>query len=176
MWTSVQEFPFYCCILFLLMSIITVIQIRKQADSVVKVRTVINFLTSVLRHEERETQFLKFFVNHTMLTIPNVRRILWCLRSLSVEIWKTPTTSSTAEIQLYASMAETQLSATMVQSQLLNWLFFKIFKFSGPSLPGMTSSTLQLHFLSGGLLWQWRLSYPLRASVKLHPMTMHLNS
>ena len=31
----------------------------------------------------------------------------------------------------------------------LNWLFFKIIKFSGPSLLGMTSSTLQPHFLSG---------------------------
>ena len=55
-------------------------------------------------------------------------------------------------------------------------LFFKILKFSGPSLLGMTSSTLQPHFLSGGLLWQWWLSYPLHASVKLHPMTMQLNS
>ena len=27
-----------------------------------------------------------------------------------------------------------------------------------------------------GLLWQWWLSYPLRASVKLYPITMHLNS
>ena len=58
----------------------------------------------------------------------------------------------------------------------LNWLFFKILKFSGPSLPGMTSSTLLPHFLSGGLWWQWWLSYPFRVSVKLHPMTMHLNS
>ena len=33
----------------------------------------------------------------------------------------------------------------------LNWLFFNFLKFSGPSLPGMTSSTLQPHFLSGGL-------------------------
>ena len=31
----------------------------------------------------------------------------------------------------------------------LNWLFFKILKFLGPSLPGMTSSILQAHFLSG---------------------------
>ena len=58
----------------------------------------------------------------------------------------------------------------------LNWIFFKILKFSGPSLLGMTSSTLRPYFLSGELLWQWWLSYPLRTSVKLHPMTMHLNS
>ena len=36
-----------------------------------------------------------------------------------------------------------QLSAYMAQSKLSTWLFFKIFKFSGPSLPGMTSFTLQ---------------------------------
>ena len=47
----------------------------------------------------------------------------------------------------------------------LNWLFFKILKFSGTSLPGMTSSTLQSHFLSGGLLRKCWLSYPLSASV-----------
>ena len=47
----------------------------------------------------------------------------------------------------------------------LNWLFFKILKFSGPSLPGMTLSTLQPHFLSGDLLRQWWLSYSLRTSV-----------
>ena len=62
---------------------------------------------------------------------------------------KNPTTSSTAQIQLYASTAGTQLSVSMVQSQHLNWLFFKILKFSGPSLPGMTSSIFQPHFLSG---------------------------
>ena len=42
----------------------------------------------------------------------------------------------------------TQLSPNFVQSQL-PILFFKIFKFLGPSLPGMTSFKLQPHFLSG---------------------------
>ena len=56
-----------------------------------------------------------------------------------------------------------------------NSLFFKILKVSGPSLLSMTSSTLQPLFLSGGLIWQWWLSYPLRACVKLYPMTVHLN-
>ena len=39
-------------------------------------------MTSVQRHEERDTILTK-------LTIPNARCILWCLRSLSVEIRKT---------------------------------------------------------------------------------------
>ena len=41
-----------------------------------------------------------------------------------------------------------QLSAYIVQNQL-PILFFKIFQFSGPSLPGMTSFTLQLIFYLG---------------------------
>ena len=76
---------------------------------------------------------------------------------------KIPTISSTAQIQLSTEWQRTQSSASMVQSQLptlcldgrnstvclhgpistLNWLFFKILKFSRPSLLGMTSSTLQ---------------------------------
>ena len=61
------------------------------------------------------------------------------------------------------------------QNPTLNWLFFKILKFSGPSLSGMRPSTFQSHFMSGRLLWQWWLLYPMRASVKLYPITMHLN-
>ena len=45
----------------------------------------------------------------------------------------------------------------------LNWPFFKVLKFSGSSLLGMTSSTYQSHFLSRCLLW--KLLYPLRTSV-----------
>ena len=59
--------------------------------------------------------------------------ISWCLRSLSVEICKT---------------------RPHLNDGKLNWRLFKILRFSGPSLLGMTSSTLQSHFLSGGLLWQ----------------------
>ena len=71
---------------------------------------------------------------------------------------------------LSVPMAETQSSASMIQCQP-STDSLKILKFSGPPLPGMTSFTLQPHFLSWGLLWQWWLSYPLHASVKLHPMT-----
>ena len=78
----------------------------------------------------------------------NGRRILGCLRSLSVGIRKT---------QLHLQRPK---SNSMPQWQKLNFLppwsnlnfqltLFKILRFSGPSLPGMTSSTLQSHFLSG---------------------------
>ena len=46
-------------------------------------------LISVLRLEERDTNF--YYADHAMLTIPNARRILLSLRSLSVEICETPT-------------------------------------------------------------------------------------
>ena len=38
--------------------------------------------------------------------------------------------------------------------RILNYCLFKIFKLSGPSLLGTTSSTLQSHFLSWCLFWQ----------------------
>ena len=107
----------------------------------------INLFSSVLRHEERDTTL-------TMLTIPNARRILWCLRSLSE---KKTTTSSTA------------------QSQLLTDSFSKSSN-SQPIFSGHDVIHTPTLFPVGGLLWQWWLSYPLRASVKLYPMAMRLNS
>ena len=72
-----------------------------QADSCSGTNAFINFLTSVHRHEERDTIL-------TLLTIPNALRILWCLRSLSVEIRKTQLFDSTVESPTLNSMAETQ--------------------------------------------------------------------
>ena len=82
----------------LLMSVIIIhIQIRKQANTnsgglctnagenrrnlLFRYERFYQFLTSVLRHQERDTIL-------TMLTIPNASHILWCVRSLSVEIRK----------------------------------------------------------------------------------------
>ena len=142
-----------------------------QADSIVLVRTVL--LTSRLQFiDTKRERHNSYFANPTY----NVRHISWCLRSQFISAGRGPknlTTSSTVE---NTSMAETQLLCLHGSMSTPNWLFFKILKFSGPSLLGMTSSTLQPHFLSGGLLWQWWLSYPLRTSVKLYPMTVHLNS
>ena len=117
-----------------MISIATAIQI--QADTVVSgTKAFINFWLRFFE-ARKETQFLKVYANHTTWLHPHARCILWCLRSQSLEICKT---------WPHASMAETQRSN-------LNWHFFKIFKFSGPFSPGMSSSTLQPHFLSDGLL------------------------
>ena len=82
----------------------------------------------------------------------NARYILWCLRSLLVEICKT---------WPHASMVEN--SYIVFNGSIPNYIFqlsksnrhlFKILKLSGSSLLGMTSSILQPTFLSGGILWQ----------------------
>ena len=57
---------------------------------------------------------------------------------------------------------------------------FQLTLFQNPQILRNISSGFDViqipaHFLSGGLLWQSPLSYPLRTSVKLYPMTIHLN-
>ena len=62
---------------------------KRQRDSVFSGTN--GLLISRLRffNTRRETQFLKAYANHTIWPHPNAWRILWCLRSLSVEIRKT---------------------------------------------------------------------------------------
>ena len=105
----------------------------------------INFLTSVLQHEERDT----ILTILTILSDPtNTLCILWCLRSLLVEIWKTQLhlQNPTLNFQLNGSNST---FACMVQCQLSTDVFFQNPQILSPSLLGMTSSTLQPHFLSG---------------------------
>ena len=55
-----------------------------------------------------------------------------------------------------------------------NWPFFKIFKFSGPSLPGVTSFTLQLiSYL--GFIMTIVIVISFAHEHKLYPTTVHLN-
>ena len=77
--------PCLCCIATMI-SIPTVIQthLQTQVDSVVSgTNGFINFLISFHGNTRWETQFLLCWPH------PYAQRILWCLRSLSVEIWKT---------------------------------------------------------------------------------------
>ena len=129
--------------------IIILIQIRIQAVSVVSdTDAFINFWL-LFFDIRRETQFLKVFRNHTMLTpTPNVRPILWCLRSQFISAGRDLKNST---LRLNGRIPNSRLLGPI---STLNWLFFKILKFSGPSLPSMVSSTHQPHFLPGGLLWQ----------------------
>ena len=118
-----------CCIIWCLSQLWykLIYNCKTLANSVVQVRTFYKLLTSAQSDTRRETQFLlcwPYYVDPT-----NARRILWCLRSLSVEIRKT-------QLHLQRPKSNSQLS-------------FKILRFSGPSLQGMTSSALQPHYLSG---------------------------
>ena len=92
------------------------------------------FLLSVLGDTRRKTQILKVYANHTMLT-PHAQRILWCLRSLFISVVRDPNWSVLIRSEkLHDSTVENPTK-----------LLFKILKFSGPSLPGMTSSTHSIH-------------------------------
>ena len=118
-----------CCIAIMI-SITTVIQI--QADSFVSdTNGFINFLlwsmaTRGVRH------------NHTMLSHPNARRIL---SSQFISGGRDPKNSN-------ARLNSRKINCT-VNNRILNFCLFKILRFSGPSLLGVTSSTLQPHFRSG---------------------------
>ena len=106
----------------------------------------IQILVSVLRHEERDTIL-------TMLTIlsdlhPNVRRILRCLRSLSVEIRKT-------QLHLQRPKSNSQLNGRELNF-LPPWsnLNFQLTLFQNPSiLRNIFSEHDVIHTLSPFSVW-----------------------
>ena len=142
-------------------SITTVIQYicKTRADSVVSSTNglLISWLRSMTTRRKRHNSY---YANPH----PNMRRIQWCLRSLSVEIWKTQLHLSTVKIQLSLSTAKSNrpFSKSSNSQDHLFWAWRH--PHSSPI------SCLGVYY------GKWWLSYPLRASVKLHPMTMHLDS
>ena len=168
----------------IMISITTILQIHSQMQMQYTCRNrgtllfryelFINFLTSVHWHVERDTIHKIFSWSYHANPTPDVRPFMWWLRSQFISI-----PAEIRKTQIFDSMAESPTLngrnlTVCLQGPMstFNWLFLKILKFSGPSLPGMTSSTLQPLFLSSDLIWQWWLWYPLRPSVSLHPMTM----
>ena len=110
--------------------------IQRQADFVVSgTNAFINFLTSVHRHEERDTIL-------TMLTIlsdpTNALRIPWCLRSLLVEIKKTQLHLQWSNLNFNSSMAENSILCLHGPMSTFNSRVFKILK------------------KSAHLFWAWR--------------------
>ena len=94
-------------------------------------------------HEERDTIL-------TMLT-PSQRTVHLLMFKISVSgDPKNPTTSFNGQNPTLNG----RIPNSRLNGPISTDVFSNILKFSGPSLLGMTSSTLQLHFLSGGLLWQ----------------------
>ena len=98
-----------------------------------------------------ERQFLKVFRNHTMLTTPK-RSAHLVVQSQFLKIIVGPqllTIIVGPQLQLCAIEADNPTVCLPGPKSTPNWLFFKIFKFSWPLFPSMTSFTLQPHFLSG---------------------------
>ena len=92
----------------------------------------------------RETQFLKVYANHTMLTPPQCVAHLVMFK-ISIHLCQLRSTCLNGRKPNFNSQRlNTQLHLSTV----------KILKFSGPCLLDTTSSKLQSHFLSGSLLWQ----------------------
>ena len=128
------------------LAIIIIIQVQIRAILSFQIRTgLFIFGFGPWWHVEREARFLKAYANHTMLTPPQCTAHLVMFK-ISIHLSR----SRSGRLNLTLNGRKT----TCLNGRILNWRLFKIFKFSGPSLMSMTSSTLQPHFLSGGLLWQ----------------------
>ena len=116
------------------------------------VRTVYKFLTSVLRHEERDNSY---YADCTIWSHKRAAHLVVFKISVGRDRQNSNYMPRRERTQFSMPQWQTQLSACMVQSQILNfnclcphgpkstpnWLFIKIFKFSGPSLPDMMSLT-----------------------------------
>ena len=109
----------------LVISITTVLQIHIQIQSntqhkcmyscrrvlLFRYERFINFLTSVLRHEDRDTILAMLSI---LSDATNVRRILWCFGSLSVEIRK-------SQLHLSTANPNSQLSSLYPNNKELNY-------------------------------------------------------
>ena len=159
------------------MLIITVIHIQKQMQADFFVSDTNGFIDfwlwfMVTRGERHNSK--KPMLNILCWPHPNAWCILWYLRSQFISAGWDPKNWTVCLNGRKSNYLSTVENPTATQWSKSNWHLFKILKFLGPSLLGMMSSTLQPHFLSGGLLWQMVIviSFP-RAIIKLHQMTMY---
>ena len=142
----------------------------------------INFLTSVLRHEARDTIL-------TMLSIPNVRHISWCFRSQFIFAGRDPEKLNRRRnarelncLPLWSNV-NLQLHGRTPSSQhygrTSNESFSKSSKFSA-HLFWAWRHPRSSPFSVWGLLWQWWLSYSFCTNVNctnwLHTWTLNPNS
>ena len=117
----------YCCII----TMISITSSNTNTGGLFRFRyeRVYQFLALVHGDTRRETQFLKTYANHTMLTQPQHTAHLVMFKISNNLCW--------------------------LRSEKLNHApQWSNPQFSGPTLLGMKSSTFQPHFLSAGLLWQ----------------------
>ena len=173
-----------CCIPTIIISVTTVIQhintigrLKYTGDSVVQVRTFINFLTSEfysLTRGERDTIF-----NHSILTkLKRSAHLVVFKISVSRDLQ-----NSMVGLQLLNTMVLTQLQLSTWPKSTPNWtgpsklptrlahsrdptdVFFK-YPNSQLIASGHDVIYTPISFPIWGLLWQLWLSYPLRVSVK----------
>ena len=122
------------------------------------------FPPSVLGDMTRETQIIKTYTNHTVVTShPNGRHILWYVRFQLISAGRDPKNLIWSD-----RIRKTQLLPSTVD---LNLIAFS--KFS--TTLSIHSNARRSHFQSVGLLWQMMIviSFPCRR--KSAHLTMHLN-
>ena len=111
------------------------------------------------RHEERETQFLKAYANHTMLTPPQ-RVVHLVMFKISIHLCG----SRSEKLNRIPQRLKTQLPSFQ-NSQILRTTSYGAWRYPHSS----PISCLWVYY------FKYWLSYPLRTSVKLHQRTMHLD-
>ena len=136
-------------------------------------------MTSVHRHEKRDTILKSLSLSYYANPTSNVRYISWCLRFQFISASRDPKNST---LRLNGRIPNSHLNGRNSNFCLhgpistFNWLFLQ----NPQILRTISSGHDVIHtpapFPVRGLLCQRWLSYPLRVSVKLYPMTMHLNS
>ena len=89
------------------------------------------FQTSVLCDTRWETQTIKAYANHTMLTLIRAQRILWCLRSHLISTGRDLNWSA-------LQFRKTQSRASTVETQLMSFQNIK-------NLWTISSTTLSIH-------------------------------
>ena len=124
------------------------------------------FLPSVLVDTRREAQFIKAYVNYTILPPPQ--------RTAHLVMSKISTLL--VEIQTVLLWSDPKNPTTRFNGRTLTDRLFKILKFSGLSLPGRTSTTHSIHSNSpisclGVYYDRWWLSYPFHAGVRVLNLT-----
>ena len=137
-----------CCIITMI-SITTLIirlHIQIQADSVVSDTNGFNNFYVQPFDMRRETQFIKAYSNYIMLTSIPQRAAHFVVFKFSIHLCR----SKPPKSDLIWSDPKNSTAPFNIRPQINH--LFKIIIFSKASLLGMMSSTLQRHFLSGGLI------------------------
>ena len=95
-----------------------------------------------------ERQFIKAYVNHAMLTIPNGRRIMWCLRSQFLSAGQDPN---------WSDLIRSEKVNRLHRQSKFNSFFSK--SSNSQAIPSgydvnQPLNSFQPYFLFGSLLWQ----------------------